>query len=74
MLQPQYTSTASEKQRRWQFRGRRQKPENRVQRTGKVGYDGEEDTVNIMGKIYKKIRDFSTVVCIQPSLQYCRRY
>lgn len=38
------------------------KPENRgVQRTGKVGYDGEEDTVNTIGKMYKTIANFSVL-------------
>ena len=60
-LQPGPTNTSDEK-RRHLFRGRRAKPENRVQKTGKVGYDGEEDTVNVMGKIYRRILNFSVVV------------
>ena len=67
-LRPEYTNTSSEKQRRHLFRGRRTKPENRVQGTGKVGYDGEEDTVNAMGKIYKKVLNFSTVVRLPSNL------
>lgn len=63
-LRVENTDTSNEK-RRWQFKGRRAKPENRVQKTGKVGYDGEEDTINAMGKIYKRVLNFSVVVCIQ---------
>lgn len=43
------------------FRGRRAKPNSAAAKSGKVGYDGEEETVNTMGKIYKKIVNFSTV-------------
>lgn len=60
-LNQQETSTSSEK-RRFFARGRRKKPEARIQGTGKVGYDGEEDTVNAMGKVYRKIANFSVVV------------
>lgn len=61
-LQAERTNTSSEKKRTlWHPRGRRPKPENRWKPKGKVGYDGEEDTVNVVGKFYKKIRDFSTV-------------
>jgi hypothetical protein len=62
-LRTENTKTSSEKKSRslWYPRGRRPKPENRIKPSGKVGYDGEEDTVNIMGKVYKRIRDFSTV-------------
>ena len=62
-LRTEETKTSSEKKSRslWYPRGRRPKPENRIKPSGKVGYDGEEDTVNIMGKVYKRIRDFSTV-------------
>lgn len=61
-LQAERTNTSSEKNRGlWKPRGRRPKPENRFRPKGKVGYDGEEDTINVMGHIYKKIRDFSVV-------------
>ena len=61
-LQAQRTNTSSEKRRHiWKPKGRRPKPEDRWKPKAKVGYDGEEDTVNYMGKIYKKVRDFSTV-------------
>ncbi|KAF2167035.1 hypothetical protein M409DRAFT_22473 [Zasmidium cellare ATCC 36951] len=43
------------------FRGRRAKPTGGVQGTGRVGYDGEEDTLTTMGKIYSKIYSFSIV-------------
>ncbi|KAK3690765.1 hypothetical protein LTR37_018987 [Vermiconidia calcicola] len=54
------TNTSNEKRHFYNFRGRRKRPEDRVQKTGKVGYDGEEETVNPLGKIYKKISNFST--------------
>jgi hypothetical protein len=60
-LNQEETNTPSEKRKYWS-RGRRKKPEARVQKTGKVGYDGEEDTVNTMGHVYKKIANFSAVV------------
>lgn len=44
------------------FRGRRAKPvTGGLQGTGRVGYDGEEDTLTTMGKIYNKIYGFSIV-------------
>ena len=47
------------------FRGRRRNPKApAAEKTGRVGYDGEEDTINTMGKVYKRIRDFSVLVCI----------
>jgi small-conductance mechanosensitive channel len=58
-LRQDSTPTTSEKKSF--FRGRRKKPEAIYQKTGKYGYDGEEDTVNTMGKIYKKIANFSVV-------------
>ena len=58
-LRSENTETSNEK--RHFFRGRRAKPENRVKGTGKMGYDGEEETINTMGKIYKKVLNFSVV-------------
>lgn len=58
-LQPSQTMNSQEK-RRHMFRGRRQKPEA-GKKTGKTGYDGEEDTITTMGKIYTKILNFSIV-------------
>jgi hypothetical protein len=55
------TKTSNEKRFHVFARGRRKKPEARVQGTGKVGYDGEEETVNTMGKVYKAIANFSVV-------------
>jgi small-conductance mechanosensitive channel len=46
-------------QRQSLFRGRRRGPAG-LQK-GDVGYDGEEDTITTMGKIYKKILDFSII-------------
>lgn len=44
------------------FRGRRAKPDAQAAKgTGRVGYDGEEDTLTTMGKIYNKIFGFSIV-------------
>ena len=57
-LQPSDTYT-SQTHKRSLFRGRRAKPEAGAYKTGKVGYDGEEDTINTMGKIYKKVMNFS---------------
>ena len=48
-------------QKKGLFGGRRQKKEHGSKRTGHVGYDGEEDTITTMGRIYKKIADFSIV-------------
>jgi len=42
------------------FRGRRRGPAG-LQKPGDVGYDGEEDTITTMGRIYKKILDFSII-------------
>jgi len=47
-------------QRQSLFRGRRRGPEG-LKKPGDVGYDGEEDTVTVMGKIYKKILNFSII-------------
>ncbi|KAK5169785.1 uncharacterized protein LTR77_005763 [Saxophila tyrrhenica] len=61
-LQQKETTNGSEKHGHWNFRGRRRKPDaSAQQKTGKVGYDGEEDTVNTMGKIYRKIANFSVI-------------
>ncbi|KAF2236735.1 hypothetical protein EV356DRAFT_481558 [Viridothelium virens] len=54
-----YNEKKSEKKSR--FGGRRHKKEHNAKPTGHVGYDGEEDTITTMGKIYKKIADFSIV-------------
>lgn len=43
------------------FRGRRQKPVVGHEAGGPVGYDGEEDTLTTMGKVYNKILNFSIV-------------
>lgn len=44
------------------FRGRRARPDAQpVKGTGRVGYDGEEDTLTTMGKIYNKVFGFSIV-------------
>jgi len=49
----------NKQQRQSLFHGRRRGPAG-LQK-GDVGYDGEEDTVNTMGRIYKKILDFSII-------------
>ncbi len=59
-LRQQDTMTSTEKKGGF-FRGMRKKPEFKVQGTGKKGYDGEEDTVNTMGKLYRKVAHFSVV-------------
>ncbi|CAK3819895.1 calcium channel [Lecanosticta acicola] len=44
------------------FRGRRAKAGGTQKHgTGRVGYDGEEDTLTTMGKIYTKISNFSII-------------
>ncbi|KAF2724889.1 hypothetical protein K431DRAFT_281364 [Polychaeton citri CBS 116435] len=40
-------------------RGRRQKRDANAPNGGKIGYDGEEETVTTMGKVYYKIANFS---------------
>ncbi|WPH01877.1 putative mscs family protein c2c4.17c [Acrodontium crateriforme] len=50
---------ASEKRRL--FRGRRTQTPDGYNRKKNIGYDGEEDTVNTMGKIYDKIVHFSVI-------------
>ena len=47
-------------QRQSLFRGRRRGPEG-LKKPGDVGYDGEEDTVTTMGRIYKKVLNFSII-------------
>lgn len=46
-------------QRQSLFRGRRRGPA--ALQKGDVGYDGEEDTITTMGRIYKKILNFSII-------------
>ncbi|KAI9699537.1 MAG: hypothetical protein M1820_007168 [Bogoriella megaspora] len=55
----QFKETTTEKKHH--FGGRRQKKEKGPKGTGHVGYDGEEDTINKMGRIYRKIANFSIV-------------
>jgi small-conductance mechanosensitive channel len=42
------------------FRGRRRGPAG-LQKPGDMGYDGEEDTITAMGRIYKKVLNFSVI-------------
>ena len=42
------------------FKGRRRGPAG-LQKPGDLGYDGEEDTITAMGRIYKKILNFSII-------------
>lgn len=56
----QTDTNSSDARKRWRPRGRRQKPDSFGRQ--KLGDDGEEITVNTMGKIYKKILNFSTLV------------
>ncbi|EME88708.1 uncharacterized protein MYCFIDRAFT_213383 [Pseudocercospora fijiensis CIRAD86] len=58
-LQPINTNSQSSEKKSW-IRGRRTKPVE-GQGTGRVGYDGEEDTLTTMGKIYDKILGFSII-------------
>ena len=57
-LQPSQSQSGAQSNKHFS-RGRRHA--TGPQRTGKVGYDGEEDTVNAMGKIYDRILNFSVV-------------
>lgn len=59
MRQTQSNEVANEKH--GMFRGRRARPKVGMAGTGRVGYDGEEDTLTTMGKIYTKIFGFSII-------------
>jgi len=52
---------AAEREHGHTFAGRRIKKTKSREQAGKIGYDGEEDTLNKMGKIYSKITGFSTL-------------
>ncbi|KAK3666812.1 hypothetical protein LTR22_002399 [Elasticomyces elasticus] len=56
-------SPTTKSKRPFLLKGRRQQGSGSgdKKKTGRVGYDGEEDTVNAMGRIYRKIRDFSVI-------------
>lgn len=54
-------NTSAQSRKRQMFRGRRSRPVSMGYRSRKVGYDGEEDTVNTMGKVYKQIMAFSVL-------------
>ena len=69
----QTNTNASQAQKRVWFKGRRQKPDSFGRKKGKLGYDGEEDTVNTMGHVYRKIMNFSTLVCIGRCVERCSR-
>ena len=59
---PLEEKTTSERQRGRMFGGRRIKRASTIAPGGRgVGYDGEEDTLNKMGRIYKKVTEFSTL-------------
>ncbi|KAK5125693.1 hypothetical protein LTR85_011967 [Meristemomyces frigidus] len=55
-------SETSNKERRQFFRGRRVKTPPAGHNTGRVGYDGEEDRVNAMGRFYKKVLGSSIII------------
>ena len=56
----QTNTSQTTRNRRKMFGGRRVKQTNsKGQATGRIGYDGEEDTLNRMGRIYKRILNFS---------------
>jgi small-conductance mechanosensitive channel len=57
-LRPTTSHGTAERERRPMFRGRRVKTPP-AGSSGKVGYDGEEDTITAMGKLYNKILNFS---------------
>lgn len=60
-LRPSETSGGNSSRRQF-FRGRRVKTPPSGRKTGRVGYDGEEDSVNAMGRLYKKIVNSSIVI------------
>ena len=55
------TSRESQKEHRHFFHGRRKKAGEAGDGTGNVGYDGEEDRITAMGRIYKKILNASVI-------------
>ncbi|EMC92675.1 hypothetical protein BAUCODRAFT_37575 [Baudoinia panamericana UAMH 10762] len=61
-LRPSTSDDSPNKERRPLFRGRRRQQDPNKARTGHVGYDGEEDTINMMGRMYKKVRDSSAII------------
>lgn len=60
-LVPQQTDPSATAEKHHFFRGRRAKPDPSAQKTGHVGYDGEEDVVTTMGRIYSKFYGFSII-------------
>lgn len=58
---PLKKETIDERERERMFGGRRVKKVNKSGTPTKIGYDGEEDTLNKMGQIYNKITTFSTL-------------
>ncbi|KAK3068286.1 hypothetical protein LTR53_014268 [Teratosphaeriaceae sp. CCFEE 6253] len=61
-LNPSMSNESPAKTKRsFTSRGRRRAAGADKKKTGHVGYDGEEDTINAMGRIYRKIRDFSVL-------------
>lgn len=61
-IYPPTNSGPDESEKHAFFRGRRAKPDTHAARgTGRMGTDGEEDTLTTMGRIYNKIFGFSIV-------------
>lgn len=58
---PLVKETTAERERSRMFGGRRVKKVDSKGRPTRVGSDGEEITVNKMGRLYKKITEFSTL-------------
>ena len=58
---PQNSVSPSSAKRQF-FRGRRAKIPQGGQKIGRVGYDGETDSVNAMGRFYKKVLRSSIIV------------
>jgi len=57
--QTNHATFTQDAEKRRRFGHRRHKKSNG--RKGRVGYDGEEDTINKVGLFYKKILDFSII-------------
>ncbi|KAK1818597.1 hypothetical protein LTR12_007029 [Friedmanniomyces endolithicus] len=54
--------TQTKTKRPFLLKGRRRQGGGDKGKTGHVGYDGEEDTINTMGRVYRKLRDVSVVI------------
>ena len=56
------TNGSSGKEKMSRFRGKRRSLNNSTHKTGKIGYDGEPDTINKMGMFYDMLLKSSIIV------------